>query len=201
VLRRVALRSVAGTTALLFCVGVVLGRAGPPAGKGKVVRVAICPLRIPKPEQQKAAYDGWERAVKKVPSARLIERGGEVPIMVVEFDPAKVDVGDFARALARVKTRGVRKGTPPVALILAATLTERQQGKVAAALKKVKGVDPKKCEYDDRFGLWVALDEKGGAKLREVVGALRAAGLAVKPSPPWEDRDGPAKDCCGAGSR
>jgi copper chaperone CopZ len=100
----------------------------------------------------------------------------------VEYDPAKTDLGELAKAAAAAQTPHAAKGTPSATLVLtAAKVTDEQAGKVADALGKIKGVDAAKSKADPKTSeVRVKLDDKGGAKLADIKAALKDAGIEVK---------------------
>jgi copper chaperone CopZ len=89
----------------------------------------------------------------------------------VEFDPAKCDVGDLAKAAADAETPHRAQGAPSATLVLTAA-TGADEKKVQQALQKVKGVDAKKSSVK-RGEIHVKLDDKGGAKLADIKEALK----------------------------
>jgi copper chaperone CopZ len=121
------------------------------------------------------------KALEGLPSVKIVDRNPEPPMFMVEFDTAKVDLGDLAKAVATVK-REVKEMPGVAALLLFDTvlnkellkggLSKEQQRRLGEALRKVKGVDPKHSEAMDDC-VWVALDERGGAKLTEITAAIK----------------------------
>jgi hypothetical protein len=93
----------------------------------------------------------------------------------VEFDPAKADVGDLAKAAAAAETpHRDSKGAPSATLVLPApNITAQNAKKVEEALKDVKGVDAATSRADEsKKEIHVKLKDQGGARLADIEKAL-----------------------------
>lgn len=94
--------------------------------------------------------------------------------VTINLDTSKGDLGDIAKAVGACDTPHKAKVAPAVMLILDAPgLSAGNAGKVADALKDVKGVEAKDSKADaKKKEIMVQLDPKGGAKLADIKKAL-----------------------------
>jgi hypothetical protein len=139
---------------------------------------------------------GLEDALKGVPSVKAedslfgisLKKGkGRVNGFYTRFtfDPSKADLGDVAKAIAAVPVAEDKQKEPAAILILFTTereiLTQEQLAKVWKALAEVKGIkvdESRELRADENLG--VVIDEKGGAKLAEIVAAVKSAGFELR---------------------
>jgi copper chaperone CopZ len=169
------------------------------ADKGKLPRIAVFTPRVyvnDPVDGTRVEFSKIEevtKALERLPSVKIVDRTPEPPLWVVEFDTARVDVGQIAMAIAAVRQSEV-KDLPPVATLLVfdpvvnkellkGLLTKEQQTRLSEALRKVKGVDPKHSEVRDDT-VWVALDDCGGAKFSDITAAIRSARQPAEPKEP-----------------
>jgi hypothetical protein len=140
--------------------------------KGKVVKERILPARVFK-DKDRGKVKEAVKAIEKLPSVKIIPHSDATPHLLVEFDTSKVDVGDLAKAIASVKTAGAKEDTAAF-LMVYVELSGEEQAAILRALTKVNGVNAKKSEATGER-LLIALDNGGGAKLSEVLEALKSA--------------------------
>lgn len=107
-----------------------------------------------------------------------IGRGEEPDGLVsvpLEFDSAKADLGDLAKAAAAAETpHRDSRGAPSATLVLPAPkISDASAKKVGDALKDVKGVDAAASRADvGKKTIHIKLDDQGGAKLADIERAL-----------------------------
>src|SRR5207253_2056875 len=126
------------------------------------------------------------RALARVPDVKVAQRvTKEKPAAIVAFDPAKVDVGDLAVAVAQIKTG--RKDKFAATLVFsykrldakAAADATVLPGIVETAFAKLQGVEEKESKLDTKAKeIRIRLDGKGGAKLADIKAAF--PGLALE---------------------
>jgi hypothetical protein len=113
------------------------------------------------------------RALEKLPSVKVLPHSGSTPHFLIEFNPAKTELGELAKALAAVEP-GEAKEETAAFLMLTVSLEKESQTNLLRALASVKGVDAKKSEFPGGHPR-IALDNKGGAKFAEVLEAVKSA--------------------------
>jgi hypothetical protein len=113
------------------------------------------------------------RALKQLPSVKIVPHSDATPHFLIEFNPKKVELGELAKAIASVEAVGAKEETAAY-LMLTVELKKDQQAALLMALENVKGVDVKKSEFPGGLPR-IALDNKGGAKFSEVLDAVEMA--------------------------
>jgi hypothetical protein len=166
--------------ALLSATVVLLGAAAPALGQVETVQLLITGSYDKDCAHAIAAALGEvnEARIKttkdnKVPVAQGKGKEGLVKV-IVDIKPAKGDVGDLAKELARAKMPHKDKPAPTASLLLKApSLTEENAKGLKDALKDVKGVDAEASRADPKTNeIHVRLAPKGGAKLADIQKAL-----------------------------
>jgi hypothetical protein len=154
--------------------------AGRQASKSEVFLSLTHIDALPK-EKRPEAIDALEAAIKKLPGVELLQpvdrKTGFRPSVVVQFDPAKADVGDLAKAIGAVRTPGAPKDAPAAMLVLGAEVPAELKGRELPSAKKIKGVTTATALANE---VWVVLDEKGGARLSEIKAGLAGVKIVVK---------------------
>jgi hypothetical protein len=94
--------------------------------------------------------------------------------VTVDITPAKGDLGDLAKELAKAKMPDKDKAAPTIALLVKApSLTDENAKNLKEALKDVKGVSAEASGANPKaHEIHVRLDPKGGAKLADIQKAL-----------------------------
>jgi hypothetical protein len=137
--------------------------------------------------QNNADADVITKALANIESVKIATKPTkEKPETRIALDLAKADVGQLARAVAEAKTPSRDKAAPSATLVLgyarldASALADEVYlpPRVEPALAKLAGVEAKKCSFDFKKQLLlVKLDDKGGAKLADI---LKGCGIPVK---------------------
>jgi copper chaperone CopZ len=116
-------------------------------------------------------------AVVTLPAVKIKEDPSKAkPILVLDIDTKKSDVGDVAKAIAAAETPHKDTEAPGATLIIEVkALTDANAKKVGDALSKVKGVDAKASKgVVAEKAIYVKLSDEGGAKLAEIKKALES---------------------------
>jgi hypothetical protein len=134
--------------------------------------------------QNEADADVIAKALANIESVKIATKPTkEKPETRIALDLAKTDLGQLARAVAEAK---ISKGPASTTLILgyarldASALADEAflPPRVEPALAKLAGLEAKKCSFDFKNQLlFVKLDDKGGAKLADI---LKGCGVPVK---------------------
>jgi len=118
-------------------------------------------------------------SMSKVPSVKVVDKPTKktlstISTTVIEIDLSKADLGQLAKAIADTETPHRSKETPSSYLILEAPgLTKANAKAFEAALKAVRGVDPKRSKADvSKKEIHVKLDSGRDAKLADIKQAL-----------------------------
>jgi hypothetical protein len=155
-------------------IAVVLGVAAwPRLGLAEQVTLRIANVRTNE-EAFEITY-----ALARVADVKVAQRvTKDEPTAVVVFNRAKADLGDLARAVAQVKV--ARRDKPSATLIAAYQRLDSNTARddltlkdVRAACAKLCGVDAKACKLDVKSKtIHVKLDDRGGARLADIVAAF-----------------------------
>jgi hypothetical protein len=161
-----------------FALDVCAADEKPASATDQTLEAAILVARIGRSADPEASIQELEENLRQLPSVKLVPHSSATPMVVVQFDPAQLDVGDLAQAVGSVKTPGADPKLPAAGLLVTATVTKAEQAKVRGALAKVKGVNGPKSEVREGEVI-VVLKDEGGARLKEIHAALQTAGFKL----------------------
>lgn len=142
-------------------------------------------------------HPGLEEALQSVPSVKAEDSlfswsftaTGKTQVKGfmtrLTFDPDEADVGDIAKAVAALPVPEEEQQKPAAILLVFTAsrekLSDEQRERVWKALEHLKGInveESRKLLALTVFG--IVLDDKGGAKLREITAAVKSTGLELQ---------------------